>query len=473
MTSEERISPTQKGRLVDIPVSSNLVSDKSLAVSTQKILIDGCESTTGWSAQDQATSLTTSTTHIHGTKSLSFDKSGTAGTTGYIEKTMTAMDLGVYQTHAIIHINFYVSDTTNITKIFIRIGTDSSNYFQYDCPVADMGAGWNDCDFIITRPNSQAGDGANLSSITYVAFGIELNSNSDTLSGILIDNITAKRMIEILSFAGVEIPPATRKVVITDRNSNKRADVELDGSQYALHVKSNSLATEATLNSIKDTDGIKKITDALPAGTNTIGSVGVVSLPPLPAGTNTIGSVGVTSLPSDVIAGMTSLPAGTNNIGDVDIASALPAGTNTIGSVGVVSLPPLPAGTNNIGDVDIASIAAGTATIGAVKSDGVKYTPVTKSYSWTTAQTGTPIWTPGTQTSIVLLGALISTSAAMKIELESGGADVIPPCHLAANGGAVISGGGPIWKGGSSDALTVTSSAAGSHSVMVWGYEEA
>ncbi|UOF79032.1 glycoprotein repeat domain-containing protein [Caudoviricetes sp.] len=64
----------------------------------------------------------------------------------------------------------------------------------------------------------------------------------------------------------------------------------------------------------------------------------------------------------------TALPAGTNNIGDVDVLTlpALPAGTNNIGDVDVLTLPSLPAGTNNIGDVDILSIAAGDNNIGNV-----------------------------------------------------------------------------------------------------------
>lgn len=73
----------------------------------------------------------------------------------------------------------------------------------------------------------------------------------------------------------------------------------------------------------------------------------------LPAGTNNIGDVDVLTLPS--------LPAGNNNIGDVDIASALPAGNNNIGDVDVASLPALPAGNNNIGDVD--AIQSGTWTV--------------------------------------------------------------------------------------------------------------
>lgn len=50
----------------------------------------------------------------------------------------------------------------------------------------------------------------------------------------------------------------------------------------------------------------------------------------------------------------------------VDVVAALPAGTNNIGDVDVLTLPALPAGTNNIGDVDILSIAAGDNNIGNV-----------------------------------------------------------------------------------------------------------
>jgi hypothetical protein len=43
------------------------------------------------------------------------------------------------------------------------------------------------------------------------------------------------------------------------------------------------------------------------------------------------------------------------------ISNALPAGTNNIGDVDVLTLPALPAGNNNIGDVDVASVVPGTA----------------------------------------------------------------------------------------------------------------
>jgi hypothetical protein len=55
--------------------------------------------------------------------------------------------------------------------------------------------------------------------------------------------------------------------------------------------------------------------------------------------------------------------------GSVSLAAAIPAGTNNIGDVDVLTLPALPAGNNNIGDVDVASLPSlptGANTIGAV-----------------------------------------------------------------------------------------------------------
>lgn len=51
-----------------------------------------------------------------------------------------------------------------------------------------------------------------------------------------------------------------------------------------------------------------------------------------------------------------------NNRLNSALTAALPAGTNNIGDVDVLTLPSLPAGTNNIGDVDVASFAAGAIT---------------------------------------------------------------------------------------------------------------
>lgn len=146
-------------------------------------------------------------------------------------------------------------------------------------------------------------------------------------------------------------------------------------------------------------DSLKvKVTAALPAGTNKIGSVDLAS--PIPTGSNLIGNVGIQG----------ALPTGTNTIGKITAdalgaiadaavtnpassasivallkglltkwSQALPAGDNNIGNVDVASLPALPAGTNNIGDVDVVSLPAlptGSNTIGKVDVNAKQFTPV-------------------------------------------------------------------------------------------------
>jgi len=93
---------------------------------------------------------------------------------------------------------------------------------------------------------------------------------------------------------------------------------------------------------------------------NSVVSSGVIISASLPAGSALIGKVGidqVTAHANEVVI-KSAIPAGTNNIGDVDVLSlpALPAGSNNIGDVDVASLPALPAGGNNIGDVDVLSL---------------------------------------------------------------------------------------------------------------------
>lgn len=87
------------------------------------------------------------------------------------------------------------------------------------------------------------------------------------------------------------------------------------------------------------------------------GTVGV-------SGTVTVDGSGVTQPVSH--AALTELAAAIDTELQVDVVGALPAGTNNIGDVDVLTLPALPAGTNNIGDVDVLTIAAGDNNIGNV-----------------------------------------------------------------------------------------------------------
>ncbi len=145
------------------------------------------------------------------------------------------------------------------------------------------------------------------------------------------------------------------------------------------------------------------IDQSVPGVTN-----GVQVVAALPAGTNNIGDVDVLSLPAAVIAGMATLPAGVNNIGDVDVAS-IATGTNIIGRVGIDQATAnanevvvksgtvttvttltgitnaLPAGTNLLGKVGIDQTTPGTTN--KVTTDVVTATPTLYNVTCTVADT--------------------------------------------------------------------------------------
>ncbi len=126
------------------------------------------------------------------------------------------------------------------------------------------------------------------------------------------------------------------------------------------------------------------IAAAIPAGTNNIGDVDVLTLPSIPAGANTIGGVNLTqytpsggrlpieldaaalaALETITVAAITAaLPAGNNNIGDVDL---IPGQVGITGGAGVTAantprvvqaLDPLTASAPIAAAVGVASAAA-------------------------------------------------------------------------------------------------------------------
>lgn len=176
-------------------------------------------------------------------------------------------------------------------------------------------------------------------------------------------------------------------IAATPLSVSLSSDVEI-GAVEIKNASSDDRATVSAAGNLSVAVGL-----ALPAGTNNIGDVDVLTIA---AGDNNIGNVDIASI-----------AAGDNNIGNVDIAS-IAAGDNNIGNVDIVTVPAplsttgggveaavlrvtiasdssgllsvddngtsltvdvgteLPAGTQNIGDVDVATIAAGDNNIGNV-----------------------------------------------------------------------------------------------------------
>lgn len=68
--------------------------------------------------------------------------------------------------------------------------------------------------------------------------------------------------------------------------------------------------------------------------------------------------------------------SGTWNIGTITTLPSIPAGTNNIGDVDVLSLPALPAGSNNIGDVDVLTMPTVTIVGSAAHGNGSPGVPM-------------------------------------------------------------------------------------------------
>ena len=171
--------------------------------------------------------------------------------------------------------------------------------------------------------------------------------------------------------------------------------VEISGTA-AVRTTNNGTVSVSSIaagnNNIGDVDiasmpaisGTVDIAGTVPIRSTNNGTVSVSNFPAtqaisIAATVNTLeqgGTVAVSALPNVTIGA--ALPAGTNNIGDIDVLTlpAIPAGTNNIGTVGVSGTPPvfvanngtvsvsaIAAGNNNIGDVDIASMPAISGTV--------------------------------------------------------------------------------------------------------------
>lgn len=134
-------------------------------------------------------------------------------------------------------------------------------------------------------------------------------------------------------------------------------------------------------------------------------------------------------------------------------------------------------GMDNI-PVDVASISGDIATettLSGIKTDiensGVGKTPISKHDKQTTAQTDKALWTPSSGKKFVITDIIISVDTAMTVTLKDGGEEKFE-FYLAANGGVVINLKTPYKSTAADNVLTYSSSAAGTVSITVLGWEE-
>lgn len=162
----------------------------------QHHVIDNMNATTGWGALGNDTlNLALTSVHVLGSGSLSFDKvDGAANTVlGGIEKTISSTNFDGLSLHDILQTVVFVPSVADVSYVFLRLGTNSSNYNEWRIDGADLSdAQWETLVFEIgdAAHAGAAGSGVDWAAVTYVAVGLAFNAETDTLAGILFDEIS-------------------------------------------------------------------------------------------------------------------------------------------------------------------------------------------------------------------------------------------------------------------------------------------
>lgn len=121
----------------------------SLPIDDSTLTVSELDSITGWSAFDVSTSNVRLDTqnYMKGSSSIAFDINAVSGTTaGIVSSTITSFNFTDYL-YGSCFVWAFIKDSTNITNYKIRVGSDSSNYYEVTTTTSHEGIpfqnGWN------------------------------------------------------------------------------------------------------------------------------------------------------------------------------------------------------------------------------------------------------------------------------------------------------------------------------------------
>lgn len=106
---------------------------------TPKIVLDGVNDTTDWTLAGSGSGLALDeTVYYESPASLRFTLTGAS--VGTLTKTIQNVDLTAYEGVGVIFIPIYTPSASNLTSIAVRLGSDSSNYFEVSDTEGFLGA---------------------------------------------------------------------------------------------------------------------------------------------------------------------------------------------------------------------------------------------------------------------------------------------------------------------------------------------
>ena len=162
----------------------------------QHVIIHEMDASTLWGPlNNDAVNVTTTFKHVLGTQALTFDKVDGAGNTvfGAVSTAISSLNLGQPSPHDILQTVAYWSSVADINYAFLRLGTDGSNYNEWRLDGGDLtGAIFETLVFQVGDASHAGitGSGINWNAIDYCAVGTAFNAETDTLAGMIVDEIS-------------------------------------------------------------------------------------------------------------------------------------------------------------------------------------------------------------------------------------------------------------------------------------------
>lgn len=137
----------------------------------QKVVLDPMHAITGWTltggtglAQDNS---------VYYQKPSSLRLSVTAGQTALLEKTIIKVDLSAYASIGVIFLPIFTTDSSKLTNMLVRVGSDSSNYYEVQNNLGFLNANVSNDFFLMafSLENAIIVGSPDLTKITYIAAG--------------------------------------------------------------------------------------------------------------------------------------------------------------------------------------------------------------------------------------------------------------------------------------------------------------
>jgi len=315
---------------------------------------------------NDTTGIAGTTNHVFGTAALTFNKVDGAANTVYggVSKSVGTVNVSeIFEAGGFVGLGAYIPDITNVVNVFLRIGTDANNYNCWTWPVASLTAAtWLNLRVAAASPDASrsVGSGWNPSAISYVAFGVEFNSESNTLAGMIFDHV---------HIVGGRVTSSDINAAITSSVTTPNVNIQRVGG-VATSTNNGAVGagvlrvtvandSSGTLAGIGKVGNVNDGTIAVRAGT--IASVGTVP------GVGVIGAITTGTIANSGTTTGVGTVTGVGVIGAITTGTIANSGTTTgVGVVGNVNGGSIVVTAGTIGRVTTGSIVVTNGTVASV-----------------------------------------------------------------------------------------------------------